>query len=101
MFVILWEFDVKQECEEQFTLAYSASGAWATLFATDASYRETRLLKNVSVPLRYITMDVWQSRAEYERFVEARRAEYRLLDEQGAAWTTRERHLSSFETDSI
>lgn len=101
MFVILWEFDVKQECEEEFTLAYAGSGTWARLFGAAPGYRETRLLKNVSAPLQYITMDVWQSREEHEHFLEAKREEYRALDEQCAGWTTRERHLTSFETDGI
>jgi heme-degrading monooxygenase HmoA len=101
MFVVLWEFDVKQEYEQQFTVAYSASGSWAGLFGTSGGHVETRLLKNVAVPLRYITMDVWRSREEYDGFLAAHREEYRLLDEQSAAYTTRERHLSSFETDTI
>jgi hypothetical protein len=58
-FVILWEFDVKRECEELFTSTYSGSGAWAWLFTTHANFRETRLFRDVERDvagrLRYLT----------------------------------------------
>lgn len=99
MFVILWEFDVKSECEKEFTRVYSPSGAWAWLFATHAKFRETRLLRNVAEPLRFVTMDVWESREDYEHFLHSSAAAYRALDAQCAGLTTRERHLSSFDAD--
>ena len=55
MFVILWEFDVKHECAGLFARAYSASGEWAQLFATDQVFRETRLLRDMAQPLRFLT----------------------------------------------
>jgi heme-degrading monooxygenase HmoA len=99
MFVVLWEFDVKQECEERFTFAYAASGDWARLFRTDPNFRETRLLRNISAPLRYVTLDVWRSREDYEEFLRRNVAVYTALDAQCAGWTTMERHLSSFDAD--
>ncbi len=103
MFVILWEFDVKHECEELFTSAYSGTGAWARLFATDAKFRETRLFRDmerdVAQPLRYLTMDVWQSREHYEHFLREHREAYQQLDAECGGWTTRESHLRSFDAD--
>jgi hypothetical protein len=99
MFVILWEFDVKRECEELFTLAYSRSGDWARLFATHAAFRETRLLRDVAHPLRYLTMDCWTCREDYERFLRQHREAYQLLDAKCGGWTTRELHLSSFDAN--
>jgi len=103
MFVILWEFDVKHECEDVFTSAYSSSGAWAGLFATDARFRETRLLRDmasdVGQPVRYLSMDVWENREDYEHFLRENHEAYQELDAKCAGWTTRERHLSSFDAD--
>ena len=101
MFVVLWEFDVKSECEERFTSAYAPSGAWARLFATDAKFRETRLLRHVVEPLRFVTMDVWESREGYEHFLQHSADAYRDLDALCEGLTTRERHLSSFDADWI
>ncbi len=99
MFVVLWEFDVKSECEELFTSAYSASGEWARLFATDAKFRSTTLLRNIAVPLRFVSMDVWESREDYEHFLQSSGEAYRELDARCEGFTTRERHLSSFDAD--
>ncbi len=69
MFVVLWEFDVKRDSEVRFTFAYGSSGEWARLFRTAAGFRETRLLRSISQPLRYMTMDVWESREDCEEFM--------------------------------
>jgi heme-degrading monooxygenase HmoA len=98
MFVVLWEFDVKPESEVAFTFAYGSSGEWVRLFRTSASFRETRLLRNISEPLRYITMDIWENRKDYERFLETHAEAYRALDAVCGGLTTSERHLSSFDT---
>lgn len=99
MFVVLWEFDVKSECVDRFTLAYAANGEWARLFAKDGKFRETRLLQNISEPVRFLTMDIWESRADYEHFLNEHADAYRDLDAKCAAWTTAERHLNSFDAD--
>jgi hypothetical protein len=99
MFVVLWEFDVKSQCEDMFTSAYAADGEWARLFARDAKFRETKLLRNISQPLRFVTMDVWESRADYEHFMNESGQAYKELDAKCADWTTAERHLSSFDAE--
>jgi heme-degrading monooxygenase HmoA len=95
MFVVLWEFDVKSECEERFTLVYSSSGDWARLFATNTGFRSTTLLRNVTEPLKFVTMDVWHSREDHEHFLRSSGDAYRELDARCEGLTTRERRLSS------
>jgi heme-degrading monooxygenase HmoA len=99
MFVILWEFDVKRECEEMFTSGYSAAGAWARLFRADGKFRETRLWRDADKPLRSLTMDVWESRADYEHFLRENRRAYQELDSECAGWTNGERHVGSFDAE--
>jgi uncharacterized LabA/DUF88 family protein len=101
MFVVLWEFDVKSEYVDRFTLAYAKNGEWARLFAQDSKFRETRLLQNISEPLRFVTMDIWESRADYEHSLNEQADAYRDLDAKCAAWTTAERHLNSFDADAV
>lgn len=101
MFVVLWEFDVKSEYVDRFTLAYAANGEWGRLFAKDSKFRETRLLQNISEPLRFVTMDIWESRADYEHFLNEQADAYRDLDAKCAVWTTAERHLSSFDAGAV
>jgi heme-degrading monooxygenase HmoA len=101
MFVVLWEFDVKRESEVRFTFAYGSSGDWARLLQSAAGFRETRLLRSISEPLRYMTMDVWESREDYEQFMKTHAEAYRELDAACAGLTERERHMSSFDVDTI
>jgi hypothetical protein len=44
-------------------------------------------------------MDVWDSREDHEHFLREHREAYHELDLQCAGWTTRERHLSSFDAE--
>jgi hypothetical protein len=99
MFVALWEFDVKSECEERFILAYSCSGAWARPFATHTKFHETRLPRHVVEPLHFVTMDVWEGREDYEHFLQYSPNAYQDLDALCEGQTTRERHVSSFDAD--
>jgi heme-degrading monooxygenase HmoA len=101
MFVVLWEFDVKRDSEVRFTFAYGSSGEWARLFRTAVGFRETRLLRSVSEPSRYMTMDVWESREDREEFMKTHAEAYRTLDAVCEELTASERHLSSFDSDTI
>ena len=101
MFVVLWEFDVKRDSEVRFTLAYGSSGEWARLFRTAAGFRETRLLRSISEPSHYMTMDVWESREDCEEFMKTHAESYRKLDAVCEELAVSERHLSSFDIDAI
>jgi heme-degrading monooxygenase HmoA len=80
MFVALWEFEVKSGYENRFEKVYGAEGEWADLFKTNASFSETRLLRDATRPLVYVTMDFWASRDAYEEFLRAHSEEYKALD---------------------
>jgi len=90
LFVALWEFEVKPGCEEKFVKVYGAEGAWAKLFAPDAAYRETRLVKDVGRERVYLTLDFWESREAYERFKKENAAEYEKIDRECEGMTVRE-----------
>jgi hypothetical protein len=69
MFVALWEFEVKPGREETFEKVYGPDGDWAMLFRSDPHYRETRLVEDSFRRGVYLTMDLWQSRETYEKFM--------------------------------
>ena len=99
MFVILWEFKVKEGSRKRFESVYGPGGAWAKLFARDAAYQGTHLFRDTKRALVYLTSDTWASRAAYEEFRLKHRAEYAALDAECAALTSSERRLGFFETD--
>ena len=96
MFVILWEFEVKPGCEERFETIYGRWGDWARLFGRDPLYRETLLLRDLSRPRTYLTLDFWASQEAYEAFREANLKDYMALDGTCEAMTLSERKIGSY-----
>jgi len=96
LFVALWEFEVKPGCEEKFEKVYGADGAWARLFAQDASYSGTRLVKDVERERVYLTLDFWETREGYEKFKKENAAGYELIDRECEGMTVREQELGEF-----
>ncbi len=97
MFLVLWEFEVKPECEERFERVYGPGGDWATLFRRDSYHERTELFRDTGRPRVYLTADYWKSRASYEEFLQARGAEYKELDSIAEELTASERHIGSYE----
>jgi heme-degrading monooxygenase HmoA len=97
LFVALWEFEVKPGYEEKFEKVYGVEGAWAKLFARDAAYRGTRLVKDVGRERVYLTLDSWETREAYEEFKKLHAKEYEQLDREGEGMTVGENRLGEFE----
>jgi heme-degrading monooxygenase HmoA len=97
MFLVLWEYDVKPGLESRFQKVYGPDGHWAQFFRRDPHYRETRLLRELSRPNVYVTLDFWDSREPYENFRQQNRRAYLALDRSCEALTLREKHLGSFD----
>lgn len=97
MFLVLWEFDVKQGCEERFESVYGPTGDWARLFRLDPAYQRTLLLRDPSRPRTYVTLDFWASQDAYESFRQANLEAYSALDEQCEELTSAERKIGAFE----
>jgi hypothetical protein len=98
MFLALWEFEVKSGCEERFRSAYGPQGPWVRLFRTDSSFVETRLLQDAAQPGKFVTLDLWHTRAAYESFKELNHQAYAAIDKTCEDFTTRESLLGEFET---
>ena len=94
MFVALWEYEVKPGCEKRFGEAHGPAGGWVRLFRGDANYRETRLLRDPSRPRIYLTLDFWNSREAYDKFMATRKYEYKELDAAGEELTSNERRVA-------
>ena len=67
-YVCLWEFRVKGERVGEFERAYGPEGDWVRLFRRADGYLGTELLRDAGEPGRFITVDRWRSRKDYESF---------------------------------
>ena len=99
MYLVVWEFIIRAECAAEFEAVYGSQGEWARLFARAEGYRDTRLLRDVSDPLRYVTLDYWVSQEAHDRFRKAHEPEYRNLDQRCERLTAKETRLGEFATD--
>lgn len=95
-YAYLWEFLVRPDKASLFERMYGPEGDWVTLFRRAAGYVDTRLLKDRSAADRYVTIDRWESEADYRRFRERFADEYRSLDERCEGLTTEERFLGAY-----
>ena len=99
MYVIVWEFTIREECTAEFEAVYGSRGEWAQLFARAEGYRNSRLLRDVSDPLRYVTLDYWVSQEAHRQFRKAHEQEYRNLDQRCERLTVKETKLGELVTD--
>jgi len=98
MFVNLWEFHVKSGMQDLFEKVYGPEGDWARLFGAAPGYRGTRLIRDVAGGRRYLTLDYWASRSEFEAFRDKYASAYAELDKWCGSLTESERHLAEIET---
>ena len=69
MHTILWEFYVPAARQAEFEAAYGANGPWARLFAQGAGFVSVELLRCGDRAGRYVTVDRWRSRADFDAFI--------------------------------
>jgi hypothetical protein len=97
MFVVLWEFEVKQGSEERFERVYGPGGDWDSLFRRDAERAGTYWFRDTTRPRVSLTADYWLSHKSYEEFLRSR-SEYKALDAAAEDLISSERHIGAFET---
>ena len=68
MYLIVWEYHIKEDCTGDFKKIYGANGDWVELFQKESGYAGTELLQDEQDPQRYLRIDRWISQEAYERF---------------------------------
>jgi len=63
--------------EKLFEQMYGPDGDWTQLFRHGKGYCGTRLTRDCDDSRRYVTLDFWESRADYERFISQHRSRIR------------------------
>lgn len=95
-YVHIWEFVVAREHVRDFERAYGPDGEWVQLFRRAPGYVRTELLRDPVNPLRYVTIDAWDSKAAHDAFRSQFAKEFTALDAKCAAWTTSEKEIGRF-----
>ena len=97
MLVIVWQYQVRPGAETEFERIYSSTGDWVKLFRQAEGFLQTRLLRDMNIQGKYMTLDHWNSLAAFERFKVEFREQYEALDHRCEALTTAETLLGQFE----
>lgn len=96
MYVILWQFVVREGSEGAFQRAYGADGEWARFFRTGAGFVGVELLCDPRDPRKFVTIDRWETATAYEEFSRLNAIKYREIDDRCERLTAMETHVGSF-----
>ena len=96
MLHVIWEFFVPETQSKEFERCYGPAGTWAQLFRKSPAFRGTQLLRDLQNHGRYLTIDIWENQASYEKFRRDFGADYITLDEEMAELTSSERRIGWF-----
>lgn len=97
--VRVWKFRPLEGREEEFAHAYSAAGPWGELFGTARGYRGTALMKPAEPGGWWLTLDRWETAADFEAFQRDLGDDYRALDAQLEGVAGEEDFVGQFEED--
>lgn len=82
MIEVLYRYHVHPAQQAAFRQAYGPKGPWARLFGEAPGFVRTRLFAHRAEPNVFVTIDVWESKTEYDRFRSERAQEYGRLDRE-------------------
>jgi heme-degrading monooxygenase HmoA len=91
MFVRIWEYTVPRDSVEVFTRVYGPSGDWVQLFSRATGYVGTELCRSADRPDQFVTVDRWNSDANWTTFLDQWGAQYQTLDASLEGLATLER----------
>jgi hypothetical protein len=94
-FLVIWQFQVREEMEIRFETIYGPHGDWVQLFSQDDAYVRTELVRE-SNSASYLSLDFWTSETAYDAFRKQHRADYRVLDLKCEGMTESEREIGRF-----
>lgn len=96
VYTCMWEYAVVNRHVDAFMRAYGPRGEWVQLLRRAPGYLATELHRDRTDPLRFVTIDSWESESAWRRFRAGSAAEYEALDRRCAELTTHEREIGCF-----
>ena len=99
MYVIVWEFRVRDEATQIFIERYGSAGDWARLFGKAEGFVGTELTRSVKDPQVFYTLDAWKSKASYDDFHRVFADEYRAMDKGFEGLTEHERLIGTMTSE--
>jgi heme-degrading monooxygenase HmoA len=79
MIEVVTEFTVREDARGRFELVYGPGGAWSRLFGQSAGFRGATVLNDLKNPRRYLTIDLWDTEAQWAQALDEGKADYSVL----------------------
>jgi heme-degrading monooxygenase HmoA len=95
-FAAVFLYEVDTDGHDAFQSVYGPEGEWATFFAPGEGYLGTELLRSGD---RYLLIDRWRTRAEYETFLADHADEYARRNADARRLWRREEDVGRFQAD--
>jgi heme-degrading monooxygenase HmoA len=95
MFAIAYTYEARDP--EDFERVYGPGGEWADFFRQGRGFVGTELLREHENPGRYLVIDRWESREDFERFASEHQAEYLRRVEEARVYFVQELQLGVYE----
>jgi quinol monooxygenase YgiN len=96
-FAYMWEFRVRPDRQADFERTYGPGGEWVQLFRRSPAYVRTELHRDERDQRRFVTVDYWQSRAQWSQFRETQKTDFDALDRRCEEMTEHEMLIGCFE----
>ncbi|HUP68065.1 MAG TPA: antibiotic biosynthesis monooxygenase, partial [Sphingomicrobium sp.] len=94
----VWKFRPPQGREAEFAEAYGEAGDWAQLFRNAPGYGGTMLLHPAEPGDWWLTVDRWETAADFDAFATVFGERYRTLDEKLEGVAGEEVFVGAFES---
>lgn len=96
-YAYIWEYRVHPDRVSEFLEAYGPTGSWVRLFRKSSGYIRTELFRDRTTPLRFVTVDFWDSRESWDKFRSDYAAAFEQQDAHCGEFTAEEREVGTFE----
>jgi heme-degrading monooxygenase HmoA len=97
VFCYLWEYRVAPGKREQFRQVYGKQGPWVKLFEQCSGYVRTDLFEDRDTPGRFISMDCWEQKQDWEAMKSGNSGAYQQIDQACESLSEDERLVGYFE----
>ncbi len=94
---VFYRYRVHPAQARAFEHAYGPGGPWAQLFSQHPGFVRTRLFRHRDEPNVYVTIDVWDSKDDYDAFRMQNSNAYNQLDARLAMLKLEELFLGYYE----
>jgi len=93
---IIWEYQVNPDHIDAYIEAYTNNGTWAQFFRQFPGYIGTDLLRDAKNPTKFITIDHWQSAADFDHMKNVGSEAYSALDAKFEKYTLEEKFIGTY-----